>query len=237
MQQITIKNFSTVCSDAEVRAWVAALCVQVSRDFSPAWGIDARLRFAATTEKLLPNEWLLGIYDDADQAGALGYHDVQANGTPLGKVFAKTTLEDGGLVSVTTSHELLEMLVDPEINGCSLDEALGRIWATEVCDAVEADGLGYPINGVLVSDFVLPNFFTRNATGAPLSFGGHVTRPFSLAPGGYLSYLDLGNEAAGWQQIFADAANPAKRAGTSRGSVRHSLLERKGIAKPSTAES
>lgn len=237
MHQVVIKNFSSVVSDTDVAALVVALGIQVSRDFAPSWGCDARLRFATKAEKLLSTEWLLGIYDDSDQASALGYHDVQANGTPLGKVFAKTTLEDGGLVSVTTSHELLEMLVDPEINGCSLDEALGRIWATEVCDAVEADELGYPINGVQVSDFVLPNFFTRNATGAPLSFGGHVTRPFSLAPGGYLSYLDLGNEAAGWQQIFADAANPAKRAGTSRGSVRHSLLERKGIAKPSTAES
>jgi len=224
-----------VVADADVKAWVAALQVQVTRDFAPAWGIDARIRFAEKDEALQPREWLLGIYDDADQAGALGYHDVQADGTPLGKVFAKTTLDDGGLVSVTTSHELLEMLADPEINGCSLDEATDRIWATEVCDAVEADELGYSIEGVAVSDFVLPAFFTRVATGAPLSFGAHVTAPFTLAPGGYLSYLDLHQTSAGWQQIFADAAKPQKRAGTSRGSVRHALFVNKGTRRSTVA--
>jgi hypothetical protein len=35
---------------------------------------------------------------------------------PLSKVFVKTTLADGELVSVSASHELVEMLVDPAIN-------------------------------------------------------------------------------------------------------------------------
>lgn len=215
--QIAIKNLSTVVSDLDVQACVAALQIQVTRDFQTAWGVNAHLRVAAKSEVLLAGEWLLGIYDDANQAGALGYHDVTAAGAPLGKVFAKTTIDDGGLWTVTTSHELLEMLADPWIQTCSLDDSSMRLYATEVCDACEADELGYAIDGVQVSDFVLPNFFEPNASvpaGIKRSWCGNLSRSFEIAPGGYLSWLDLRNVGAGWQQDMA------RRVGTSRAARR-----------------
>jgi hypothetical protein len=54
--------------------------------------------------------------DDADQPGALAYHDPTPDGLPQAKVFVKTTLENRNLVSVSASHELVELLVDPAIN-------------------------------------------------------------------------------------------------------------------------
>jgi len=38
--------------------------------------------------------------DNADQPGALAYHDLTPDGLPLAKVFVKTTVDNGDLVSV-----------------------------------------------------------------------------------------------------------------------------------------
>ena len=215
MLHIAVINHSTVISDAEIKKCLPAFQKQLDRDFAPAWGICAKLHFGI---RVIPHTWVLGVFDDADQAGALGYHDVSSLGTPLGKVFAKTTMDDGGLWTVTFTHELLEMLVDPWIVASALDDQRGRFYALEICDAVEADRLGYDIDGVRVTDFVLPGFFEASIdTGEKLSFCGHVSKPYEIAPGGYLSYLDLGNIKAGWQQDFA------RRPGTSRHARRRSV--------------
>jgi len=200
---IAVKNLSTVVTQAQIAKAVPALQKQVSNDFCSAWGIDAKLQLLTKSQKVPTGAWLLGLFDDADQAGALGYHDLTRTGQPLGKVFARTTINDGGLWSVTCSHELLEMLADPNINLCAFDEANRRLYAYEVCDAVEADKLGYQIDGVTVSDFVLPGWFepTHVSKGERFAFKSKVTRPFQLLAGGYISYFDLAG--GGWQQLTA----------------------------------
>ena len=50
------------------------------------------------------------------------------------------------------------MLADPWINWCAQGTD-GKIYALEVCDAVESDKLGYEIDGVMVSDFITPAWF------------------------------------------------------------------------------
>ena len=223
---IAVKNFSTVVSDAELSEKLGAFQTQVSRDFAPVWGVNAHLRIASKDEVLALGEWLIGVFDDADQAGALGYHDVTSVGDPLGKVFAKTTIDDGGLWTVTFSHELLEMLADPWINLTALDPQSNRLYAYEVCDAVESDNLGYEVLGVQLSDFVMPEFFRRDEIppGAYLSFNGKLSAPFTLEAGGYLSFIDLSDASAGWQQLTADMAHTKTQshAGTSRGARRRS---------------
>lgn len=238
--QIVFKNFSSTDADAKIQQYVEALQTQVTRDYAPLYGANASLRVANKSETLHPKEWLIGIYDDADQAGALGYHDLTANGTPLGKVFTKITRADGGLLSVVMSHELLEMMADPWINQTALDPLTNRLYAYEICDAVEADELGYNINTVRVSDFVKPHFFTRNQAptkGETYSFNAKLSKPFTLDPGGYLSYIDLNHPSQGWQQITAiHAENPVQsraalrgHAGTSRGARRRALHGLPGV--------
>jgi hypothetical protein len=207
---VAIKNLSTVVKDSDVGPAVAALQKQISNDFCGTWGIDARVDLLPRSEKLPPAAWLLGIFDDADQAGALGYHDLTKAGLPLGKVFAKTTLDEGGLWTVTLSHEMLEMLADPNINLCAFDEENRRLYAYEVCDAVEADKLGYAIDGVTLSDFVLPGWFepTHVSRGEHFAFKSKVTRPFQLLAGGYISYFDIGG--GGWQQLTAREMGDAR---------------------------
>jgi hypothetical protein len=207
MINITVVNQSTVVKDTDVAAWTASLQTQVSRDFFPIWGVDAQLTALPNGQNPPAGSWALGIFDNADQADALGYHDITPDGLPLGKVFAKTTMDDGGAVSVTASHELLEMLGDPDINLIAeLDGSSGapsKFYAYEVCDACEDDQFGYKINGVLVSDFVFPAYFEsfRTPNSTQFDFGKQITAPFTLLAGGYISVLDLSNMAEGWQQV------------------------------------
>jgi hypothetical protein len=221
---IAVINESTVVKDSDALACVDALQIQVSRDFAPAWGgIDAHLMFIPRTNPPMapaPNQWQLVILDDSDQADALGYHELTASGLPLGKVFAKSDLDAGYSWTVTASHELLEMLADPNINDVAeLDNADGTItfYAHEVCDAVEADDLGYEIDGVLLSDFVTPSWFVSGETGA-VDFMHRVSNPFQIAPGGYISVLQIPSSAAGWTQITADhkPGGPVAQRGSRR---------------------
>lgn len=200
MFDIAIKNRSTAVSDAELSAALPGFQAQISKDFTPFWGTDAKLTMVGKSARPKAHQWQVVLLDTSDEADALGYHDVTADGTPLGKVFVKSTIDEGGLWTVTFSHEVLEMLVDPEINLCAVDERHSRIYAYEVCDAVEADVLAYKAKGVPVSDFVLPNWFEPGATGTKRSFRGNVSKAFELAKGGYISYLDFGS-GKGWEQI------------------------------------
>ena len=155
---IAITNASTCLSDAEVAAAIPVLQRQVTIDFRAYWEVDCQLTLLPRNEPLVEGWWQISVLDNPDQAGALGYHELSSRGTPLGKVFAGLDLQSGGSWTVTLSHELLEMLADPWINWCAQGSD-GKIYALEVCDAVEADGLGYEIDGVLVSDFITPSWF------------------------------------------------------------------------------
>jgi hypothetical protein len=210
--QIAILNRSSAVSDAEVDTAVAALQKQVSNDFAPVWGIDADLSFIDAQSAPQPGQWWLVILDNSDQAGALGYHDLTDDGLPLGKVFAQTDLQYEELWTVTASHELLEMLVDPDINLAAINDLSAnnstRLYAYEVCDACESDDAAYQIDGVSVSDFVYPAWFESlwlTAANKPqFDHQKLLTTPFELSPGGYISVMDVTSQQ-GWVQIFGSA--------------------------------
>jgi hypothetical protein len=203
--KVAVINASTVVADADVQAAVPALQEQVSRDFAAAWGIDAELSFVPSTAQPPAGLWWLSILDNSDQAGALGYHDVTADGLPLGKVFAATDQQYGNNWTVTASHELLELLADPEINLTVFvqpDNSSGRLYAYEVCDACEADTLGYSIDGTVVSDFVFPAWFesSRQPNSTQFDFANQITAPLQLLPGGYIGIFDI-TTGQGWTQL------------------------------------
>jgi hypothetical protein len=207
--KISIINESTIVSDDEVIAAIADLQTQVSGDFAAAWGIDADLTFVPSGSQPPSGSWWLSILDNSDQAGALGYHDVTNEGLPLGKVFAATDKQFGTQWTVTASHELLEMLGDPDINLTALvqsNDTTGRLYAYEVADACEADNYGYTIGNTLVSDFVFPAWFESFAAAdAKLDQQGQIQKPFEILPGGYISVFDI-TSSNGWQQVTGQQA-------------------------------
>jgi len=207
--QISVINACTVLQESDIAPVVDALQQQVTNDFLPPWGVNAQLSFVPSGTQPPPGTWWLSILDDSDQAGALGYHDLTPDGLPLGKVFAGTDLKLGSSWSVTTSHELLEMLADPNINLTVLvqsdSQTAGTLYAYEVCDACEADNLGYQIGDVLVSDFVLPAWFEsfRAPNSTQFDRQGQITAPLQLLQGGYIGAFDI-SAGSGWHQVTAE---------------------------------
>ena len=189
---IAVTNVATCVNDEQVAGVIPALQRQVSADFKAYWNRECCLVFVAKEQTVPDGWWQIVVMDDPDQAGALGYHELSARGMPLGKVFARLDLEAGASWTVTLSHELLEMLADPWVNWCA--ESAGKVYALEVCDPVEADKLGYEVDGVLLSDFVTPAWF--GGTGE-MDFMRRVSRALELGAEGYISVLDA---AKGWVQ-------------------------------------
>ena len=160
----------------------AALQRCYDQHFLPVWGYPVRLY---TTTEARPSDWQFIYFDDADTAGALGYHDLTKDGQPLSKVFVKTTLAARQLVSVTACHELFEMVIDPIANLWA-EAADGTEFAYEMCDPVEEDT--FLVDGVEMSNFVHPSWFEsfKHPAGTKFDHLGHLKKPFTMAKGGYV---------------------------------------------------
>jgi hypothetical protein len=174
----------------------AALQRQVGEDFLPRWLVDATVRAATPTRPPLADEWMLGLYETPEHADALGEHDTTPAGLPLMRVYPKLDAADLIPWTVTASHEILETLADPWLCRCAQGRD-GRIWALEICDAVEQDF--YWIDGIAVSDFVYPAYFEppRELDGVVLDHMRLLTAPLELRPGGYgQTWTD--EAGAGW---------------------------------------
>lgn len=193
MTLVQFVNESTVFTDSEVIRVMDALQIQANRDLliGWGWGIDVVCEFV-TYDKADPKQMTMVMLDNSDQAGALGYHMTTSTGAPLAKNFIGTDMMYGYLPSVTMSHEFMEMLVDPNANWKIMSPDMSRDYMIEVCDACEADEFSYQINGIAVSDFVLPPWFDMPVRSVPVryDFCGHITAPFQLLDGGYIAYLD-----------------------------------------------
>lgn len=149
------------------------------------------------------DEIVCGFFAAADQPGALGYHDRTPSGLPLIKCFPLLDKSDGSDWRVTPSHEILEELKDPELSCCA-QAPDGKIWAYEVCDAVEQDT--YRINGVPVSNWNTPAYFEppSDLKDVRLDWMGLCKTPGEVRPGGYAQFWDGGQ----WQQVLSQARAP-----------------------------
>jgi hypothetical protein len=217
MPQIAVINASTAIADADVKKMVPAFTQQWNQDLRPVWGVEsATFTIVPKTTKPATGSWWLVFLDDSDQAGALAYHDLTNEGLPISKVFVKTLLADKASISVGATHELCEMAVDPWLNSAYQDPR-GVFWAGEVADPVESDQYGYLIDGVLVTDFVTPNWFAHQHAQAAIDFKGHALRPFEVLSGGYAQKFD---PHKGWVQVTGSKAKFTRMADAQPGSRR-----------------
>ncbi|MGO9605547.1 MAG: metallophosphoesterase family protein [Candidatus Binataceae bacterium] len=222
--KVSILNQSQAVTDAEVGQLVSVLKTQLARDFTPAWGLEAELALVPHGGKPAQGTWWLVILDHSDQAGVMGIHDVTDEGLPLAKVFAGTLKETHRSWTVATSHELLEMLVDPGVNlAACVDNGNGTtFYAYEICDPCERDDYGYEIDGIEVADFVFPAWFEpfRKPSQSRFDQCCHITCWLQLLPGGYATVLDP-SRGNGWHQVYADGTPASQYAAPRVGSRRH----------------
>lgn len=213
---IALLNHSTYFAQA-AKAGVLALIAlavdhQLREHVAPTYGqVPCTIAYYSAAQQVPASARPLGIFDDADQAGALGYHDVDPQGVPYGKVFTGVMLENGATdfsgdnsISCTISHEACEMAGDPDVN-LWCQTRTGQLTVKELCDAVEDNSYPISVGGtasdgtpasatVSVSNFVTPNYFRAvPVTGEKFDFLSKLPSGFpAMTPGGYVSTMAPG---------------------------------------------
>jgi hypothetical protein len=197
-------------SDEQVLGGIRAVNRQIAHDFQPYWDFGGELRLEGTldrkpdSEKLpeLRGDAIIYLWDEVDVEDALGYHDLNAAGVPFGFVFTELVKELKEPWTVTFSHEALELLADSEANLLvagphPADPGKEVFHWYEMCDAVQDEK--YKVDGVWVSNFVLPLYFTPDAEeGGRNDFLGRLykkktLRSFNINPGGYIGFYNPEN--------------------------------------------
>src|SRR6266849_865250 len=201
-------NKATVDLGAPFDKLTAALQKCFDQHFLPIWGYPVKLY---NTDVAKASDWQFVYFDDADTAGALGYHDITKDGQPVSKVFVKTTLADHQLVSVTACHELFEMVIDPIANLWA-EAADGTEYAYEMSDPVEEDT--FLVDGIAMSNFVHPSWFEpfKHPPGTKFDHFGLLKSPFTIPKGGYLIVKKNGKVG----QVFGSATKARRFAREDR---------------------
>jgi hypothetical protein len=194
--EVDVINASTLVSDKDARRGIAALQSQLRKQFAPVWGVTADLNFVARDrrDRAQKGAWQLVLLDERN--ASYGYHELTREGLPLGKVFLREALKTKTGWTVTASHELLELLVDPETTLGTLveDRALGpRVYTYEVCDPVQDDRFVSEVDGVAVSDFVYPAWFEpwRKRGSTRFDHAEKLRLPFEVPRGCYAMFYDV----------------------------------------------
>ena len=191
----------------------AAIQKQISRDFGPMWNVEATVDAFDKLEDVPVGYWHVLLQDELS-SGAAGLHKRDDNKQPFALVALTTNWP------VFMSHEVLEMLVDPQGNltraGNSLKAGQGRVeYLIEVCDPCQASEFAYSVNSVMVSDFYTQQYFDPlKSSGVRYSFSGNLRGPREVLDGGYLSWFDPQT-----RHLFQLEVDGKKKSITDRGEV------------------
>ena len=194
-------------ADDDVQTAIRAVNRQIQEDFEPYWFFGARLRLEGPAghkpdkKRLedLRGDAILYLWNEPNQTDALGYHEANFKGIPFGFVYPQVSKKLGENWTVTLSHEALELLGDSQANLLvqgphpEHPQRLVYHWF-EMCDAVQDET--YTIDGIEVSNFVLPLYFTMdNEPGSRNDFlgtkvKGKTLESFGVNKGGYIGFFD-----------------------------------------------
>jgi len=212
--QISVINLTHgLLSDSEIITAIRAVNRQIQEDFAPYWNLHGQLRLEGNSSEQpdpdnpedMQGEAIVYLWDKANVPDALGYHEANYRGIPYGFVFIDIATEIGENWTVTFSHEVLELIGDRQTNKLvrgphPRDRNRAVYHWHEMCDAVQDET--YEIDGVEVSNFVLPLYFTEDSeAGSRNDFLGtkfrtrsgsakESLRSFGINPGGYIGFFD-----------------------------------------------
>ena len=197
-------------SDPRIQKVLRAINRQIKEDFEPYWSMSAELRLEGRSVSKpseakhpdLRGDAIIYLWDKVSKKDPLGYHDLHFKGIPYSFVFVQIADQIGESWTVTLSHEALEIIADPEVNlwvegphpDYPKNPKKNVLYWYEVCDAVQGDT--YTLDGIEVSNFVLPLYFTsgdefegRNDFLGKI-YAGNTLKSFSVNPAGYVPYYD-----------------------------------------------
>ena len=188
VRRVVLSNRSSAAIGfSELAAVAQALQTQVDRDFAPVWGVRAQITALNPGDPVPAGAWPMTIVDKP--VGGLGIH-LDKNHRPYAQVKATADW------SITASHELLEMLVDPYghkfTQGPDIDPHSDHhnvSYLVEVADPCEV--YAYGIDGVRVSDFVTQEYYNAHApAGTELDFLRRLKKAYAVPAGCYISWTD-----------------------------------------------
>jgi hypothetical protein len=199
---VALVDMSGTIEASELAEVAGALNEQVQADIAPAWKVAATVGAYPSPPQ---GTWRMELRETIEEEDAAGFHS-----NNLGQPYAQIALSAGDW-TVTASHELVEMLVDPFGSRLHTAAALKgwqgdspRVWYLwEPGDPCEE--IHYDVGGVPMSDFVLPAFYRSTPRGslAAYSHTGAVTEPLQILEGGYISFIDPATETM-WQRFVRD---------------------------------
>jgi hypothetical protein len=238
---ISIVNRTRALPDGEVQRAIRAVNRQFEDDFEPHWHFGARLRLDGCDRAREAHEGValqrrpgrggdavVYLMDEPVVDGAEGMHDRNVDDLPYGYVFLDVCKKVNDPWTVTLSHEAIELVGDPMANllvqGPHPEDHRHLVFHQfELCDAVQDEV--YELDGVAVSNFLLPAYFTRNpGPGARTDFAGRADRGdalpgFGLTKGGYLCFWDALLDGDKWRPYWHPAdARAAERFDAKNGS-------------------
>ena len=188
-RHLAVVNESRLADDEVARA-ARAIQRQLDEHLFPVWGVGARID-AVRKDQAAPTGARLIYLRDHIAPGIVGQH---LPGPPPSAEVGVLDAEEGDRVpwSTVLSHEAGELLLNPDCDLCMA--AGGEAWQFEPFDPVY--GQRYEIDGVPVSNFVLPPFYRVGAPG-PWDFLGLLDGPLRLVAQGYKQTAPLGAWRAG----------------------------------------
>ncbi|HVN04618.1 MAG TPA: hypothetical protein VMT86_09390 [Bryobacteraceae bacterium] len=198
---LTVANISTQVKPADFQAAIEAIGKQVTEHFQPEWRLGADVRGVALNLK--SKAPLQGQHDaiiylgDSSQdpttgvSGALGYHSVNHSKIPYGFVYLDICTEYKESWTCTLSHEVLELLADPDavltVTGPAPHNRPGDVYYDlEVCDPTQGDD--YQIGTVTVSNFVGRAYFGMTGGSGETNYLNLPLEALGVRPGGYFQY-------------------------------------------------
>jgi hypothetical protein len=240
---VLVCNVSTSVGDADFARAVAAIGVQVTQHFGPVWGVGATLvpaRLALNGLKANVDgvaHAVIYVGDAAEDptlgvSGAYGYHSLTHGALPYAFVYLDVCAKAKEPWTVTLSHEVMELLADPNtlttVSGPAPAGAPGATvrYDLEVCDPTQGDH--YEIDGVVVSNFVTKAYFGLSPAAGATNHLGLPLAPFGVRPLGYIQYEDLlgAHQVNGANVDKARLAARAMLAGYRRNARRGAALTR-----------
>lgn len=222
-------------SDDEVLKALKVMQKNYNLNFAKYWGLRVKLYYSPIKNKTIPtNMWHALLLDTSDEAGALGYHDVNPQNLPQCKTFVTSALLNKADWRVTLDHEILEMRANPYgmkvfFNWVTYDngQVMKRLVPNEVCDPIEADRYGYFMDGMKLSNFVTPEYYDPFTDIADMDehvrydMNGNITEAFEVEKGCHQSaYYMTGKNKDTW---YSDNFRQARNSGAVSGAIEEAV--------------
>ncbi|KAA6463287.1 hypothetical protein DYQ86_08205 [Acidobacteria bacterium AB60] len=222
---LVVANVSTRIPHGSFRAAIRAIQKQVTNHFKAEWNLGAEImpialplgaRKAPVQKNADAVIYLCNSSNDpaVGVKDAYGYHAANNKGIPYGFVYLDVCAQSDESWTCTLSHEVLELLGDPDavltVTGPSPKNPQKTVYYDlEVCDPTQGDT--YTIDDVEVSNFVGRRYFGMSGGSGRTNHLNRRLPQFGVRPGGYLQYELSGKAHVIYGPEVTDAQKAAKK--------------------------